>query len=120
MSAPVVQQISVNGNCLNPISIGDLLVRRILYHLSSEMVTNSHLFQRRLLAVSLTMPQPLKKQILLERLSWNSCAAILLRKLFLSRTLSIPALAVSVQVERREEAYFGFKANRFACLQKKN
>ena len=80
MCAPVVQQISVNGNCLNPFSIGDLLVRQILYYLSSEMVTKSYLFPRRRLAVSLTMPQPLKKQILLERLSWNSYVAILSRK----------------------------------------
>ena len=68
------------GNCLNPFSIGDLLVRRILYCLSSEMVTKSYLFQRRRLAVLLIMPKPLKKQILLERLSWNSCVAILSRK----------------------------------------
>ena len=86
------------GNCLNQFSIGDLLVRWILYYLSSEMVTKSYLFPRRCLAVSLTMPQTLKKQILFERLSWNSCMAILSRKSFLRRTLSIPALAFSVQV----------------------
>ena len=86
------------GNCLNQFSIGDLLVRWILYYLSSDMVTKSYLFPRRCLAVSLTMPQTLKKQILFERLSWNSCMAILSRKSFLRRTLSIPALAFSVQV----------------------
>ena len=48
-------------NCLDPFSIGNLLVRRILYYLSSEMATKSLLFPRRRLAVSRTMPQPLKK-----------------------------------------------------------
>ena len=34
-------------NCLDPFSIGNLLVRRILYYLSSEMATKSLLFPRR-------------------------------------------------------------------------
>ena len=61
------------GNCLNPFSIGDLLVRRILYYLSSEMVTKSYLFPRRRLAVSLTMPQPTDfvREAILELLRGN-------------------------------------------------
>ena len=45
----------------------------------------------------ISMPPP-RRFTNLERLSWNSCVAILSRKSFLRRTLSIPALAVSVQV----------------------
>ena len=74
---PVVQQISVNGKLFKSIqhwrSLGvpDFIL---------SVITNGYknLFQRRRLAVS--MPQPLKKQILLERLSWSSCVAILSRK----------------------------------------
>ena len=61
VSAPVVQPISVKSKLFDPFSIGNLLVRRILYYLSSEMATKSLLFPRRRLAVSRTMPQPLKK-----------------------------------------------------------
>ena len=54
-------QCLLKVNCLDPFSIGNLLVRRILYYLSSEMATKSLLFPRRRLAVSRTMPQPLSR-----------------------------------------------------------
>ena len=39
--APVVQQISVNGKLFNPFSIGDLLVRWILYYLPRRFTNNA-------------------------------------------------------------------------------
>ena len=74
MCATVVQQFSVNGKLFKSIqpwrSLGapDFIL---------SVIRNGYknLFQGRRLAVS--MPQPLKKQILLERLSWNSYVVIL-------------------------------------------
>ena len=89
-------------NCLNPFSIGNLSVPRILYYLSSEMATKSHLFPRRRLAVSLTMPRSLKNKILLLRLSWNSCVTIVSRKSRISPPDIINPLAVSFQANGKK------------------
>ena len=86
--APVVQQISVNGKLFKSIQHWRSL-RALDFILS--VIGNGY----KILFIS--MPPP-RRFTNLERLSWNSCVAILSRKSFLRRTLSIPALAVSVQV----------------------
>ena len=102
MSDPVVQQMSVKGKLFKSIQHWQSLGSPDFILSVVRNGHKTHLFPRRRLAVSLTMPRSLKKKILLLRLSWNSCVTIVSRKSGISPPDIINPLAVSLQANGKK------------------